>query len=469
MPPRYAYWTIIAGGLPTAFRAAEREELMPTFTRLREKHPDAEMRWFARGKLWDSPDAARGELDRRRMGDGDRDRQTRRRADSRAAGAPPARDRDWRPGGEHRDPRQKYADAKKARNLEQRKAKFARKHGTGTGRDAAGERERPAPDSRASTESRRERFGDRFTDRPRPPKRPGETRDRGPSGSRPRDKAPWRREEARPPRGEAPRENGERPRTRDDPRAHHDDPRTRHDEPRARQGEPRTRDKRGAASHGRGTPHRRASGDTRHDGWKPKRDDGAGRPWNKPRDAGRTPKGKWDRDAKRPSHRPWESRGDGSRGPERGDQKTNRPWEARRDDRGGRPTHGKPNRSRDAGRREDRAPQSSERRPHRPWEERGESRPRGPAAPRSGPADRGAQRPRDERDNEPGTRRFAPRTFERNQGTEEPNPPPRPRGPNREPRPSDSPEPTPPPRPTEPVTAPPGPPERGRLIKKPRR
>ena len=27
MPPRYAYWTIIAGGLPTAFRAAEREEL----------------------------------------------------------------------------------------------------------------------------------------------------------------------------------------------------------------------------------------------------------------------------------------------------------------------------------------------------------------------------------------------------------------------------------------------------------
>ena len=30
MPPRYAYWTIIAGGLPTAFRAAEREELLPT-------------------------------------------------------------------------------------------------------------------------------------------------------------------------------------------------------------------------------------------------------------------------------------------------------------------------------------------------------------------------------------------------------------------------------------------------------
>ena len=59
MPPRYAYWTIIAGGLPTAFRAADRDELMPTFTRLREKHPDAEMKWFARGKLWASPEAAR--------------------------------------------------------------------------------------------------------------------------------------------------------------------------------------------------------------------------------------------------------------------------------------------------------------------------------------------------------------------------------------------------------------------------
>ena len=59
MPPRYAYWTIIAGGLPTAFRAAEREELLPTFQRIREKHPDAQMKWFARGKLWESPEAAR--------------------------------------------------------------------------------------------------------------------------------------------------------------------------------------------------------------------------------------------------------------------------------------------------------------------------------------------------------------------------------------------------------------------------
>src|SRR4029077_12929871 len=60
MPPRYAYWTIIAGGLPTAFRAAERDELLPTFQRIKEKHPDAQMKYFARGKLWESQDEARG-------------------------------------------------------------------------------------------------------------------------------------------------------------------------------------------------------------------------------------------------------------------------------------------------------------------------------------------------------------------------------------------------------------------------
>ena len=61
MPPRFAYWTILVGGLPTAFRSAERDELMPTFKRLQEKHADAEMRWFARGKLWSSPEEASAE------------------------------------------------------------------------------------------------------------------------------------------------------------------------------------------------------------------------------------------------------------------------------------------------------------------------------------------------------------------------------------------------------------------------
>jgi hypothetical protein len=121
MPPRYAYWTIIAGGLPTAFRAADREELLPTFQRIKEKHPDAEMRYFARGKLWESRDAARAAEKQRT-----------------------ARRRDWRPGGDHRDPRQKFVDAKKQRNAGMRKQRWERRNtpakpwlrGQGTGEPA---------------------------------------------------------------------------------------------------------------------------------------------------------------------------------------------------------------------------------------------------------------------------------------------------------------------------------------------
>jgi hypothetical protein len=103
MPPRHAYWTILAGGLPTAFRAARREELLPTFRRLQERHPDAVMKWFARGRLWDSPEEAR-----------ERRRPVRER-----------RGRDWRPGGEHRDPRQGYRDAKTRKNQLARRKRFA--------------------------------------------------------------------------------------------------------------------------------------------------------------------------------------------------------------------------------------------------------------------------------------------------------------------------------------------------------
>jgi hypothetical protein len=125
VPPRFAYWTIIAGGLPTAFRAVSRDELIPTFHRLREKHPDAVLKWFARGRLWESPEQARAEQEQRRAA-----------GKGRAFGRPrsnEARGRDWRPGGDHRDPRQKYIDAKKARNTASRKQRFDRKQGTFAG------------------------------------------------------------------------------------------------------------------------------------------------------------------------------------------------------------------------------------------------------------------------------------------------------------------------------------------------
>ncbi|MGE0460432.1 MAG: hypothetical protein AB7Q16_03605 [Vicinamibacterales bacterium] len=105
MPPRFAYWTIIVDGQATAFRAADQDELLPTFNRLKEKHPSAVMMWFQGGKLWrsrleaqDAATAARRAEERKK----------------RAAESPP-RDRKWRPGGAHRDPRQKYKDAKKAK------------------------------------------------------------------------------------------------------------------------------------------------------------------------------------------------------------------------------------------------------------------------------------------------------------------------------------------------------------------
>ena len=89
MPPRYAYWTILIDQKATAFRAREREELLPTFNQLRRKNTDVVMKWFARGRLWESPEAAQA---------------------AQRAPRPPLekRGRDWRPGGEHRDPRDRF-------------------------------------------------------------------------------------------------------------------------------------------------------------------------------------------------------------------------------------------------------------------------------------------------------------------------------------------------------------------------
>lgn len=107
MPPRFAYWTILAGGLPTAFRATDRDDLLPTFKRIHEKHPDAEMKWFARGRLWASPEEAREHAARGRSSE--------------------HRDRNWRPGGDHRDRREPYKAAARERNQARRRDRFVRK------------------------------------------------------------------------------------------------------------------------------------------------------------------------------------------------------------------------------------------------------------------------------------------------------------------------------------------------------
>jgi hypothetical protein len=355
MPPRYAYWTIIAGGLPTAFRAADRDDLVPTFQRIREKHPDAEMKWFARGKLWASPEEAQSRRPQdARPPHGDRpQRDSRSPRDGRSGdrtGASPKhggpadrgaridrdhRDRDWRPGGEHRDPRQKYKDAKKARNQTRRDERFARKHG--------GAERTPRP----------------FT---------------------PREEKP----------GGWPKTQNQKPGAWSKPRED------------TRGGWPKTQDRKPGS-------------------WsKPRQDRPGG--WSKPRGPATPPHGDklqsqkdhgWRRDRPQTagSARPFERK------------QFNRP----------------PG---------DRTP--SERKPfdRKPFDRKPFDRER--------PAPRGDWRDR------------GPRDRWRAQGTEEPPPPPRPRGPNREPRPGDAPPPAPPPRPTEPREPPSQPPERGG-DRKPRR
>lgn len=89
MPPRYAYWTILIDGKPTSFRARDKEELLPTFRQLQRKNSDIVMKWFARGKLWDTPEQA--QWAQRNM-----ERPHEKRG------------HDWRPGGEHTDPRDRF-------------------------------------------------------------------------------------------------------------------------------------------------------------------------------------------------------------------------------------------------------------------------------------------------------------------------------------------------------------------------
>ena len=90
MPPRFTYWTILIDGQATAFRAHSREDLLPTLVQIRRSNPGAEMKWFARGRIWESPEAASEALRRLRT----------KPRELRGPG--------WRPGGAHKDPRERF-------------------------------------------------------------------------------------------------------------------------------------------------------------------------------------------------------------------------------------------------------------------------------------------------------------------------------------------------------------------------
>jgi hypothetical protein len=174
MPPRYSYWTILAGGLPTAFRAAERADLLPTFNRIREKHPDAEMKWFARGRLWPSPDDAQADLQRARV----------------------RRDRDWRPGGEHRDPRQAFATKRKRDNSGRQQAPREQAPREPLRREQA-PRAQPRREQAPREQPPRQQFRPEHTRREQAPREPRRER----SSARPPSKsAPTERRTAPPPK-----------------------------------------------------------------------------------------------------------------------------------------------------------------------------------------------------------------------------------------------------------------------------
>lgn len=157
MPPRFAYWTILIDNKPTAFRARDQQELLPTVAQLKRKNDHVELKWFAQGRLWDSPEAQHA-------------------AGRRPQAPAEKRGEDWRPGGQHKDPRARFdKEAQRRKKREQR---------------AEWNASRPA-------DTRRERDGASA-----PPRgdRPWQTKPTGPRAER----KPWQREQGGPPRGDRP-------------------------------------------------------------------------------------------------------------------------------------------------------------------------------------------------------------------------------------------------------------------------
>jgi 23S rRNA pseudouridine2605 synthase len=171
---QFTCWVIVAGAQPTAFRARTVEELLPTLKQLQRTQPNVELRWFERGRFWTSPEEAR----------------TAFVAKSRSASG---RGRDWRPGGDHRDPRARYdvpRDVRRARFKERQRFD-----------------ERPRPD-----EPRRERRDEGTSGRPpdhRPPWKPSPDRPFPPRENRGRSDRPFppRENRGRSDRPFPPREN----------------------------------------------------------------------------------------------------------------------------------------------------------------------------------------------------------------------------------------------------------------------
>jgi hypothetical protein len=102
MASRHGYWVIVMDQVATAFRSKRREDLVPTLVQLQRRQPTADLRWFDRGRLWSSEEAARDAARQR----------------PKPAGRGPG----WRPGGSHVDPRARFAKTR-----DEKRAQFKRR------------------------------------------------------------------------------------------------------------------------------------------------------------------------------------------------------------------------------------------------------------------------------------------------------------------------------------------------------
>lgn len=114
MPAPHNVWVILIGTVPTSFRAKTREELVPTFKQLQRTQPEVALRWFERGKVWENPEAARAAS----LLAAAKAKERRPRRDPSLG---PPRGKEWRPGGEHKDPKARFELTR-----DQKRAKFKR-------------------------------------------------------------------------------------------------------------------------------------------------------------------------------------------------------------------------------------------------------------------------------------------------------------------------------------------------------
>ena len=98
--------------------------MLPTLKQLQSKNPAAVLKWFAHGRLWESPE----EVWQVKL----KAREAAREASEER------RSRSWRPGGEHKDPREKFK--KETFQARRRRDKKAANLGAGVARPPSRER-----------------------------------------------------------------------------------------------------------------------------------------------------------------------------------------------------------------------------------------------------------------------------------------------------------------------------------------